>query len=216
MRGEYRVSMMNDKRMKNHNSGFSLIELIIVITIMAILVGILTPMFYKYVLKSKKSKDVYVADQIARATQLAFVEHPDLYDKFLTFNNNATVATVTAVYNGVSETYDVQLIAACEGPTFAFNGTALPSSFYSKLNSELGLNPSGGNEGLMPQYTEARTGGKVVTKSGRREEYAEIHCWRIVRRKDNNLMEVWAAQRKPAGGWPIYRVWPDADDLYSE
>ncbi len=208
--------LKNDKRRENHNAGFSLVELIIVIAIMAVLVGVLSPFFYKYVLKSKKSKDMYVADQIARATQLAFVEHPDAYETFLSFNNTATIASVSVVHNGVTEEYEVQLIAACEGPTFAFNGTALPQSFYKSLNKELGLNSSGGNEALMPQYTEARTGGKVVTKTGRREDYAEIHCWRIVRRKDNNLMEIWAAQKKPAGGWPIYRVWPDADDLYSE
>ncbi len=47
-------------------NGFSLIELIIVIAIMAVLVGVLSPVFVKYVDKSRKAKDVYEIQQTAR------------------------------------------------------------------------------------------------------------------------------------------------------
>ncbi len=49
---------------------------------MAILVGVLAPAFVKYVDKSKKSKDIYTAEQIARAVNIAFIEHPEAYDSF--------------------------------------------------------------------------------------------------------------------------------------
>lgn len=51
------------------NKGFSLVELIIVIAIMAILVGVLTPQLLKYIEKSKVSSDTQLCDTIHSAIQ---------------------------------------------------------------------------------------------------------------------------------------------------
>lgn len=51
---------------RNNNKGFSLIELIIVIAIMAILVAIIAPNLTKYLSKSKKNADIMNADEIEK------------------------------------------------------------------------------------------------------------------------------------------------------
>ena len=60
--------------MRKDNSGFSLIELIIVVAIMAVLIGVLAPQYIKYVKDSKISYDINNADEIANATSVALAD----------------------------------------------------------------------------------------------------------------------------------------------
>lgn len=57
--------------MKKTNKGFSMVELIIVIAIMAILAGALAPQLIKYINKSRLSTDVQTGDAIAVAATAA-------------------------------------------------------------------------------------------------------------------------------------------------
>jgi prepilin-type N-terminal cleavage/methylation domain-containing protein len=56
---------------KMNNKGFSLVELIIVIAIMAILVGVLAPQYLKYVEKSRVSADKDQLDSVYTACTTA-------------------------------------------------------------------------------------------------------------------------------------------------
>ncbi len=59
---------------KTNNKGFSLVELIVVIAIMAVLVGILAPQFLRYVEKSKLQKDNTAISEIANAAKVAMAD----------------------------------------------------------------------------------------------------------------------------------------------
>ena len=68
----YTVRSMSPKGRRN--KGFSLIELIIVIAILAVLVAVLTPQLLKYVERSREAKDRANVYAVYRAFQLAVME----------------------------------------------------------------------------------------------------------------------------------------------
>ena len=82
--------------MKKNNKGFSLVELIIVIAIMAVLVGVLAPQFIKYVEQSRRSRDISTAQEIREAV-LA-----DIADNSIT--GSGTLNPVAGTPSTLSET----------------------------------------------------------------------------------------------------------------
>ena len=69
----------NEKDMRN-NKGFSLVELIIVIAIMAILVGVMAPQLIKYIEKTNVSSDTQLCDTVKSAVTTAVMDPSVLND----------------------------------------------------------------------------------------------------------------------------------------
>lgn len=62
---------MKKTQKKLGNKGFSLVELIVVIAIMAVLVGVLAPTLIKNIEKSRESKDAQNIEQIKSSAEVA-------------------------------------------------------------------------------------------------------------------------------------------------
>lgn len=74
------------------NKGFSLVELIIVIAIMAILIGVMAPQLLRYVERTRVSADTQVADTVRTAVTTAMLDPTVMTDA----NFNTDIATFQA------------------------------------------------------------------------------------------------------------------------
>lgn len=79
--------------MKN-NKGFSLVELIIVIAIMAILVGVMAPQLIKYIEKSKISADTQLCDTVRTAITTAIMDPAIVSDTSVTIPSSGTADSI--------------------------------------------------------------------------------------------------------------------------
>ncbi len=108
---------------KMNNKGFSLVELIIVIAIMAILAAAIAPALIRYIDKSRKANDVTAAGTIATAVEAALANE-DAYDEVV---KGAGTVQVVSVGNGV---------LSCTGSVFsrevADNLSTIPKIKYKK------------------------------------------------------------------------------------
>lgn len=100
--------MKTNKNQKSmNNKGFSLVELIVVIAIMAVLVAVLAPQFTKYIDRSRQSNDASTVSGIVTAAEVAVADieydiDPGTY--IITVSDDDTVGTTVTDNAGATNT----------------------------------------------------------------------------------------------------------------
>lgn len=122
---------------KTNNKGFSLVELIIVIAIMAILAGAIAPALIRYIDKSRKSNDVSSCKSIKTAVETA-LGNEDVY-AYLTSVANATDYNAVKIAPGVA-TSEGDSTDAIEITITGTTPSDLPDDIEDTAKSEIGTN----------------------------------------------------------------------------
>ena len=164
---------------KMNNKGFSLVELIIVIAIMAILAGAIAPALIRYIDKSRKSNDISSSKTIKTAVETAMANE-DTYE-LLTTGTEASKTDEDS--NTFKYTGKLTITPGCEtqnsgtGVAFALSGsvTNAKGDVSGNALTEIGKNigekipkikfkkdPAGGNDKPKEFEVYCTAGGNVA------------------------------------------------------
>lgn len=200
------------------NKGFSLVELIIVIAIMAILSAALAPAIIRYIDKSRKGIDLECAKTIYDAACTAMANsNEDIangWDEVLKYNDGKFDVT-----DEDGETYTIRPVAWCRGiqkgakweNTFfkpAHNQSTYEVSYVDDFLIVLGQELAHGNKNYNGYYDDMlKMRYKKDSGKGKPE------CWILYRREDNGYPEVWIGYKSGVVR-PAYRMYPNTCPEY--
>ncbi len=200
---------MKKQLLRKNNQGFSLVELIIVIAIMAILVALVTPQLLQYIDKAKKVKDIECARVLGTAFERVLFTNEDAYDQWYAYLLNGKARTVRyTVTDNDGNTYDI-------GNMYEFTmDTGLSNSRYGIIrNAHRSTDLNKCTQAIIDELTQNNL-YISYRKYG-------INEFRIAMNLETGRPEVWVCP-VPAGtdgegygnGWVYLRLWPEPDPRY--
>lgn len=134
--------MKNVKRNENANKGFSLVELIVVVAIMAVLMGVLAPQYLRYVEKTRLQKDNSAVGEIVNAIKLAAADEK-INEQIVAAGSTGITIAAASRTKGTAQTITFGTgglqteLAAAIGTTFS---TKSNSYRDADQNKELSIN----------------------------------------------------------------------------
>ena len=90
---------------RNSNAGFSLVELMVVVAIMAVLIGVLAPSLLRQLEKARIVKDKETVDAVATAIAVAWND-PEVTDKSVSPGGNLVSVSAGIDVGGATVAYD--------------------------------------------------------------------------------------------------------------
>lgn len=153
---------------ENENKGFSLVELIVVIAIMAVLTSVLAPSLLGYVEKSRMQKDDSAMGEVTNAIKLALADQ-NVYDECLTYNitdnyscyKDANAADTAKVLDKCKKT-DTHKHSGASATAVDADGDLWHYDDTARLNDEEAYGPSGNMRGMT--ITFQSVGGSNVAE----------------------------------------------------
>lgn len=214
---------MKKHYIRKNNQGFSLVELIIVIAIMAILVAIVVPNFIGYIDKARKARDLEMARVLGTALdRVIALDDPALRDWQSVGTSRGNEVVYQLVDHLTGERYYVynmfEWTLTEEGD---ITGGAAANFRHGVLRDAHRNGSNGGGAGLYANLWNAYVDEIVQYDINIFYRKYNIRQYRIVKRADNGRPEVWVCglERSTEDGegrdvHMYYRLWPNNDPEY--